>query len=731
MRKGCVFGLVLSTVLILSGTESFAQWMRTNGPYGGQVNSVVSVAGDLFTCAGGTVFRSTNGGTAWSTTALTNAGVETIVNEGNKLVAVGSKVFVSQDEGAYWNVKGADVPWTNIQALGAGNSTIFASANNGVVSGPIYSLYRSTDDGASWTYASSGLGNNSVNSFAFNGDAQIYAGTAYGVFVSTNDGGSWNSAGLVNESISAITVVPTVTGGTYIFAGTRNGVFRSTNEGASWSSVGAGLSDTIVTALTIYQKAIGTPDILAGTQGGRVFTSNDYGDVWTDVSSGLISGPWEWGDWEADVSSLTVVESDFFACTNAGLFVSTDAGGEWQPADNGITNSLTINALAVTSSGNGTSIFAGSFPSGVFLSTDDGSHWWAVNDGINSIDIDELAISGKDIYAGGPTGVFLSTDNGASWDTVGLSNTGEVVSLLPATDLKGDTLILAGTWSGLFVSTNNGNTWDTTGLKGDVTALAEDSNGQGGINLFAGTRGSGIFISTDEGATWTSLHNGIPEIEDINALAFGGGKLFAATDYILYVSTDDGASWRPSGLNTSKISSNTSICSLAVDTSGVSGPYMFAGTNDDGVWVSTDGGTTWAAANRGLTDPCVYSLAISGPYLLAGTNVSGVWKRPLSELTAIHELSAGNVPGASHLSQNYPNPFNPPTEIGYRLRVSGFVTLKVYDALGREVATLVNGRESSGEHMVEFSGAGLASGAYFYRLIAGKHVIAKKMLLLK
>jgi hypothetical protein len=83
------------------------------------------------------------------------------------------------------------------------------------------------------------------------------------------------------------------------------------------------------------------------------------------------------------------------------------------------------------------------------------------------------------------------------------------------------------------------------------------------------------------------------------------------------------------------------------------------------------------------------------------------------------------------LAQNYPNPFNPMTTIQYSLANTGNVSLKIYDVLGREVATLVNGRQAAGEYTVQFNAANLASGIYFYRLQAGDFVQTKKMMLVK
>jgi Secretion system C-terminal sorting domain len=89
------------------------------------------------------------------------------------------------------------------------------------------------------------------------------------------------------------------------------------------------------------------------------------------------------------------------------------------------------------------------------------------------------------------------------------------------------------------------------------------------------------------------------------------------------------------------------------------------------------------------------------------------------------------VPKMFALSQNYPNPFNPSTVISYQLPVNSHVVLKVYDILGREVATLVNEREQAGTHGVKFDGANLPSGVYFYRLATQGFVRTMKMILLK
>ena len=89
------------------------------------------------------------------------------------------------------------------------------------------------------------------------------------------------------------------------------------------------------------------------------------------------------------------------------------------------------------------------------------------------------------------------------------------------------------------------------------------------------------------------------------------------------------------------------------------------------------------------------------------------------------------VPTSFQLYQNYPNPFNPTTNIGFTISDFGLITLKVYDVLGKEVATLVNEDKSAGNYEVEFDASSLPSGVYLYQLQAGDYIKTNKMILLK
>ncbi|HTY37709.1 MAG TPA: glycosyl hydrolase family 18 protein [Bacteroidota bacterium] len=102
-----------------------------------------------------------------------------------------------------------------------------------------------------------------------------------------------------------------------------------------------------------------------------------------------------------------------------------------------------------------------------------------------------------------------------------------------------------------------------------------------------------------------------------------------------------------------------------------------------------------------------------------------------SIVTGVQDQSAENLPKSFELLQNYPNPFNPATTISFRLPSAGFVTLKVYDVLGRDIATLVDTRLDAGSHSVRFDAGSLASGVYVYRLTSEGASLIRTMIVLR
>jgi len=113
-------------------------------------------------------------------------------------------------------------------------------------------------------------------------------------------------------------------------------------------------------------------------------------------------------------------------------------------------------------------------------------------------------------------------------------------------------------------------------------------------------------------------------------------------------------------------------------------------------------------------------------YITAGNSVYRIRIEPVTGVEKEY-----NSLDKFELYQNYPNPFNPITNIGFRITEFGFISLKVYDLLGKEIAALINEEKPAGNYSVHFDGEGLGSGIYFCKIIAGSYSQSKKMILVK
>jgi hypothetical protein len=127
----------------------------------------------------------------------------------------------------------------------------------------------------------------------------------------------------------------------------------------------------------------------------------------------------------------------------------------------------------------------------------------------------------------------------------------------------------------------------------------------------------------------------------------------------------------------------------------------------------------------------IFAGTVSDPWSNFSVLNGGVYRRPLTEIVAGIAMPRNGAPAIYRLEQNFPNPFNPTTTIRYALPVRSQVTLSVFNILGQQVATPVNGSQEAGIHDVQFDGGGLASGVYFYRIHAGDFVQTKRLLVIR
>ncbi|MBI5476974.1 MAG: T9SS type A sorting domain-containing protein [Ignavibacteriales bacterium] len=369
----------------------------------------------------------------------------------------------------------------------------------------------------------------------------------------------------------------------------------------------------------------------------------------------------------------------------------------------------------------GNKIFAGT-DNGTYLSIDNSSSWTSLNNSPMSASTQVMAIvhNGNTMIAGTwGQGIFISVDNGTNWSCSYPNYNFSVNSLALCND--GSILIGAG---GVWRSTDDGTSWAQTSDQGLINAITIN-----GVEVFIGEgQNSGISRSTDNGVTWLDWNNALTRGRAVRSLGRCGGYIFAGffSEGVYRTATGD-SNWIAvnSGLPDNGAGGVPTITAFLTH-----GNNIFVGIAGSGMFLSTNYGSSWGPVNDGLTSINIRSLAIYDTLLLTGTYEGGVWFRPLPQMVTDVEKE-NSTPTDFALLQNYPNPFNPNTNISYHLPTQSYVTLKVFDLLGREAASLVNEVEEAGYKTVWFDANGLSSGMYYYRLKAGRNSETKKLLLLK
>lgn len=237
----------------------------------------------------------------------------------------------------------------------------------------------------------------------------------------------------------------------------------------------------------------------------------------------------------------------------------------------------------------------------------------------------------------------------------------------------------------------------------------------------------GDFLFGDPKALHKSVYkiniNGATDVSDLNNSSYGklikGKTIEELEDYTTLVSK---------GINPVK---KTLICKLVDSSYTHDKPEGLAIINNKMIAISNDDDFGINSAKNNSIKSKKVPLENSMNYIDFNEILFIPLKEPLlGDPTSVEENSS-LIPGLFELKQNYPNPFNPLTVISYRLSVIRFVTLKVYDLLGREVTALVNKEQFPGNYDVEFIANDLPSGTYFYKLQAGDNTEIRKMILLK
>ena len=489
-----------------------------------------------------------------------------------------------------------------------------------------------------------------------------------------------------------------------IYFAYKNAFFRSTDSGLSWTKMSQLLN------YSNCQDLISTPN-------GDLFALMSNPLFWPKLKQGLLhsnDGGITWderGLFEFVMNKIVFdKELDLLYCaTDKGLFRSSDFGNIWEALNN---NMDPVQKFDLISDIAGT-IYSSTI-TGIHRSSNTGESWESLYNGLDGLA--EIYCLDTVLYATNIDGLFYFNNAANKW--VQLSN----LQARSFTKDKFGNLFLSGGIE-LIRSTNNGSNWQTIYANESIASICylKDS-----LIIAATNEIGGIFKSTNLGNSWETVLN------------IGSNGLFYDGDSLIISITgpkrseDLGITWEnlilPQGddfmFKDVVFINKNAIYAVAYNFNW--GAIQFL--------QSTNYGKNWQVINVSNIDLSIYdayldysktdnTIYLGNEYIIHKSKYT-----PTSLEFIKPELSL-----AYELSQNYPNPFNPSTIIRYELPAAGEVSLKVYDLLGREVATLVDEYRNAGSYNVQFTinNLQLSSGIYFYQLKSGDYFETKKMILLK
>ncbi len=373
----------------------------------------------------------------------------------------------------------------------------------------------------------------------------------------------------------------------------------------------------------------------------------------------------------SNVWVLKSLSSGVYAGTQGSAYVTTNNGDSWQQIIDGLPASPNVKDFA----GNNTTVYCAVYPQNKLYST--------TNSGLNWI----------------PTAVYPSN---YYTQTVAVS----------------DGYLFAGCDQMSVSSTNGGSNWvqmNSGSYARNIVSFAINGN-----VLYAGTSAFGVYFTFLNGTSWTFISSGLGTAI-IHDMAYGNNALYAACNKGIQSTTNNGANW---------VQLNSALANVQVQALSLLGTNIFISAQNK-VHFTSNNGANWQDITAGLpSNPNVLSLAYNDTYIFAGLSTGAVYRLLLSSVIGIEPISS-NVPAEFSLKQNYPNPFNPETIFRFDIKQSGLVKLRVIDAAGREISTLVNSHLKAGEYEYKWNASNLPSGVYFYTLESGSYTETRKMVLVK
>ncbi len=510
-------------------------------------------------------------------------------------------------------------------------------------------------------------------------------------------------------------------------------LFLSTTVFAQWVAQTSGS-----TARLRYLKAV-SPTVVWGCGGsGEVFRTTDGGTTWTKTVT--LAGATNYCI-EAFDAQTAWVTGTVGGSADVSIWKTTDGGTTFTSQFNNPTGFG--DAIKFFNSNDG--VYIGDpdpYPSKYWeiYTTSNGGGTWTRVPKANIPDADSangeygaassVCVIGNTIWftgysgaAGTQNSVYKSTNKGLNWTKSSFPNTsGSSGSCYVAFKNANEGLVV--TLDGTVAKTTDGGaTWTTSSVTG--AAFRQIVNLNGSSRYLAVGNSGAAWITYNDGATWSPITplntNTLYAVTHFNGIPWAAGN----SGTIL--------KWNGSPLPVefasfaSEVSDNNVILkwstaseknnrSFEIERKAVDGEFVLRG-------FIAGAGTSTEIKNYSFTDEAVEA----GKYIYRIKQIDFDGRYAYSDEIEVEVTN----PGKFELSQNYPNPFNPSTTIAYKTKVDGFVTLKVYDYTGTEVATLVSENQKSGSYQVVFNASGLASGIYFYTITAPGYSETKKLTLIK
>lgn len=705
-----LFLLVMSSSL--SNAQSYKWEWQNPKPHGNDVNDIKYLGSDKVIAAAGAgiIQRSLDGGTKWDvikadTSARDILSVYFMDENKGILCGIGGLVMETKDAGLTWSYLNSGVTEDLYDVK-------FVDPDTGYIAGTKGTLLKTTDGGKTWNSSVTGTGTNYKIFIVSAKNIFIGNGTTDNRLVrSTDYGRSWTNtapAGFKNN-IYSVAFTDSATG---FFGTSNNDIYKSTDGGQTWTKKGGAATSINISGILFTGKAEG----YAVDVKGSVFTTADSGNTWTQTKVPLQ----KFNAIDGDTSVL------YIAGAAGTILRSDDKGKTWTPKYLAVVQNFIRKVKFIDEKTGyvcgGSAAAADSL--GYILKTTDGGTNWTVLSNTFKSQVYTFTMVTPEIWcaAGSANGLYRSTDAGLNWTKIASPVTTSSMVFFSMGFAGKDTGYAAGNSGNMIKTVDGGQTWTKVTTNAGTSTIWDLAVLNSKTVIFSAIQGK-VSKTTDGGNTWTAL---VPNVAgSLCALSFrddstgyvgGGNKALSRT-------TDGGTTWTTLDLPAS-ISSTSTVWSITC-----SKDIDWLVTSKGDICYSADSGKTWQVTPA-LTTVDLYNITTLGDNVWAAGN-NGIILHGKADPVSGAENKKYSVIKDFALSQNYPNPFNPSTVIRYSTANDGMVSLKVYNAIGKEVAELVNQNQAAGTYSVRFDASKLSSGIYFYELRSGSSVAAKKMLLIK